>query len=80
MSLQNHTLTVEQAAAIIGISRGTAYEAARKGDLQVVRFGRRLVVPAAKLAALLGVDTMELASRAAALANDNSEPSNARAA
>jgi len=39
------TLTVEEAAAILGISRGTAYEACRSGEIPSLRFGRRIVVP-----------------------------------
>jgi excisionase family DNA binding protein len=49
-------LTVEEAAALLRISRGTAYEAARRGELPTVRLGRRLLVPRARLAALLGTD------------------------
>lgn len=50
------TLTVEEAAELLGVSRGTAYEAARRGELPVVRIGRRLLVPRARLAELLGGD------------------------
>lgn len=40
------TLTVEEAAKTLGISRGTAYQLAREGRLPVVRAGeRRLLVP-----------------------------------
>jgi len=39
------TLTVPEAAVLLGISRGSAYEAARIGTLPVRRIGRRLVVP-----------------------------------
>jgi excisionase family DNA binding protein len=48
------TLTVEQAAKHLGISRGLAYEAARNGQLPTIRLGRRLLVPRAKFLALLG--------------------------
>lgn len=47
------TLTVPEAAQILGISRSTAYELARVGTLPVLRLGRRLVVPTRALAALL---------------------------
>jgi excisionase family DNA binding protein len=50
------TLTVPEAARLLGVSRGVAYEAARTGDLPVVKLGRRLVVPRARLTALLGED------------------------
>ncbi|MEE9201814.1 MAG: helix-turn-helix domain-containing protein [Dehalococcoidia bacterium] len=47
------TLTVPQAAQALGICRGTAYEAARRGELPTVRIGRRLLVPRAALERLL---------------------------
>lgn len=43
------TVTVEEAARILGISRGLAYELARRHELPVIRLGRRLVVPTARL-------------------------------
>lgn len=50
------TLTVEQAARVLGIGRSTAYELVRTGDLKHVRLRRRIVVPVAHLAERLGVD------------------------
>jgi excisionase family DNA binding protein len=47
------TLTVEQTAKLLGIGRSTAYELVRTGDIPSLRLGRRIVVPAARLAALL---------------------------
>ncbi len=51
-------LPVPEAGAYLGLSRSGAYEAARTGVLPIIRIGRkRMVVPAAKLAALLGSTT-----------------------
>jgi excisionase family DNA binding protein len=47
------TLTVEEAAAILGISRAFAYEAVRRGDIPSIRIGRRVLVPQAALARML---------------------------
>jgi excisionase family DNA binding protein len=47
------TLTVPEAARALGISRNSAYEAVRRGELGAVRLGRRLVVPRAALSRLL---------------------------
>lgn len=47
------TLTVEEAGRLLGIGRGLAYEAARRGDIPTLRIGRRLVVPRAALDSLL---------------------------
>lgn len=49
------TLTVEQAGKVLGISRSTAYELVRAGDIPSLRLGRRLVVPVARVADGLGV-------------------------
>jgi excisionase family DNA binding protein len=58
------TLTVEQAAGILGISRGLAYELAARGEIPCLRLGRRIVVPRAALAKMLdevdGTDRPEI--------------------
>jgi excisionase family DNA binding protein len=46
---------VEQACALLGISRSAGYRAAATGDLPTIRFGRRLYVPTARLCALIGL-------------------------
>ena len=38
-------LTVIEAAELLGISKGSAYEAARTGQIPTIRIGRRLIVP-----------------------------------
>lgn len=48
------TVSVDEAARLLGISRGLAYEAARRGELPTLRLGRRLLVPRARLLELLG--------------------------
>ncbi|MDQ3973805.1 MAG: helix-turn-helix domain-containing protein [Actinomycetota bacterium] len=50
-----HTLAVEQAGELLGISRRSAYRAAASGELPTLRLGRRLLVPTARLLALLGL-------------------------
>jgi excisionase family DNA binding protein len=52
-NLQKGTYTVEEAAAILGVGRSTAYEAANNGDIPAVRIGRRLLVPKLALQNLL---------------------------
>ena len=52
------TFTIEEAAELLGISRNSAYAAARSGELAgvpVIRVGRRMIVPASPLRALLGL-------------------------
>ena len=48
------TLTVEEAAAVLGVSRGNAYEAVRSGALPSLRLGARILVPVPRLLAMLG--------------------------
>ena len=43
------TLTVEEAAASLGISRASADEAVRRGEIPAIRIGRRILVPLAAL-------------------------------
>jgi len=47
--------TVTEAAELLGVSRAFAYELAARGELPVLRLGRRLVVPKAALLALVGM-------------------------
>jgi excisionase family DNA binding protein len=46
-------VTVGEAAAILRISRGAAYQAAKAKELPTIRIGRRLLVPIAALERLL---------------------------
>jgi excisionase family DNA binding protein len=49
-------LTVEEAAALVGIGRSAGYEAVRAGALPSVRIGNRVIVPTLPLLRLLGAD------------------------
>ncbi len=57
MGDESLVLTVEEAAKVLRISRGLAYELVRRGDLPSLRLGRRLVVPRHRLLALVGGDS-----------------------
>ncbi len=50
------TLTVPEAGRVFGMSRGSAYQAAQRGELPTIRIGRRIVVPVPALLRLLGAD------------------------
>lgn len=56
------TLSVPAAAALIGVGRTLAYEAARNGQIPVVRIGNRLVVPKRRLLKMLEGDEAAPAS------------------
>jgi excisionase family DNA binding protein len=51
------TYTVEEAAVLLGISRGSAYAAARRGELPTIRIQRRVLVPIGRLHELLGIQS-----------------------
>lgn len=46
-------LSVPEAAKLLGISRGLAYQLAGRGKLPVVRFGRRILIPRGTLEKML---------------------------
>jgi excisionase family DNA binding protein len=48
-------LQVEQACALLGISRSAGYRAATAGDLPILRLGRRIYVPTVQPLAMLGL-------------------------
>jgi excisionase family DNA binding protein len=48
------TLSVPEAASLLGIGKNTAYDAARTGALPTIRLGSRLLVPVPHLLRLLG--------------------------
>jgi excisionase family DNA binding protein len=54
------TMSVERASEILGISVRSAYRAVARGEVPVLKLGRRLLVPTARLFALLGYPAEEL--------------------
>lgn len=74
--MENHidhplTLTVEQAAKVLGIGRSTAYELVHTGDIPSLRLGRRIVVPVSQIAERLGVTPDEVRGLIGARASGN---------
>jgi len=49
-------LTIDEAADILRISRQSAYEAARRGEIPTIRLGRRILVPLRALEKLIGAE------------------------
>jgi excisionase family DNA binding protein len=49
-------LSVEEAGRVVGLKRSASYDAARRGELPTITFGRKLLVPTAKLLTLLGLE------------------------
>ncbi len=53
MDKKKLTLTVDETAKCLGIGRNSAYEAIARGEIPVIRVGKRLLVPKAALEILL---------------------------
>lgn len=53
---QKPTLSVEDAAGLLKISRASAYQGVKAGEIPSIRVGRRILVPTAALLTLLGMD------------------------
>ncbi len=51
--MERRTYTVTEAATVLGISRTSAYERVRAGDLPALRLGRRIVITRAVVDAML---------------------------
>ena len=47
MNTERLTLTVAEAAEKLGISLPVAYQAVKRGEIPVIRIGRRILVPIA---------------------------------
>src|SRR5262249_55281600 len=57
--LTRQTVTIPEAAAILGIPRSTAYKLANEGVIPTLRLGRRKLVSRAVLNRMLGSDDAE---------------------
>lgn len=55
-ALTKPTISVTDAGKLFfGLARCASYDAAKRGDFQTIKVGRRIVVPVAPLAASLGL-------------------------
>jgi excisionase family DNA binding protein len=53
------TMSVNDAAILLGVSRSAAYRAAKAGQIPTIAFGRRLLVPTCRLLEMLGLPLEE---------------------
>lgn len=53
MKSEREIYTVDEAGAKLGLSRNSAYEAVRRGEIPSIRIGRRILVPKAAFDRLL---------------------------
>ena len=53
LQIERRTVTIEEAARLLGVSRNKAYDAAHRGEIPTIKIGKRLLVPIAALERLL---------------------------
>jgi len=53
MEVERLTLSVAEAAKILGISRNTAYELVKQKQIPYIRFGKRILIPRKRLEQIL---------------------------
>jgi excisionase family DNA binding protein len=52
------TCSVEQAASVLGVGRGHAYQSVKTGELPVIHLGRRVLVKTSALRRMLADQTV----------------------
>jgi hypothetical protein len=75
-ALKGPTTTVPVVGDLLGLSKNKAYEAAAKGEIPILRFGKRIVVPTMPIRRMLGIETAThtQASHRAQVGNDEGQP------
>ena len=53
------TITVQEYARFVGVSKDTVYEAAARGELRCLKLGARILLPTAPILAELGYSVSE---------------------
>ena len=70
------TLSVDEVAEALGVSRGLAYEAVRQGEIPSIRVGKRILVPRHAFSLMLeraGASPSRLAGGTAAIRDGSRE-------
>ncbi len=57
------TLTVDEVARLLKLSRNSCYEAIKRGDIPSLRIGKRILIPRAALEAILNRPTSPLSKQ-----------------
>lgn len=50
------TMSVSEVAGLLGVCRSTMYQAVRRGEIPVIKIGKRYLVPTAHVAHILGIE------------------------
>lgn len=75
---QKLTVSLSIAGAALGLSKNPTYEAARRGEIPVIKVGRSLRVPTAPLRRLLGIEDADGAEQAVSSAGTARGVANSR--
>jgi excisionase family DNA binding protein len=51
--MQKQTYSVPEAAKILGLNRNSGYDAVKRGEIPVIKIGKRLLVPKVAIERLL---------------------------
>jgi hypothetical protein len=54
--LDRPTITIPEAGRLLDLSRNSAYDAAKRGEIPTLRFNKRIVVPTMALRRMLGLE------------------------
>jgi excisionase family DNA binding protein len=68
------TMSVPEAAQVLGVGRDAAYRAVARGEIPHLRVGRRILVPVAALERMLDIDHQPVAGGHAHGRADGDEP------
>ena len=71
---QGRVKTLEEVAALLRISRGSAYEAAKRKEIPTIRIGRRLLVPSDALERLLSGKNADPSSAVTPMSGEATSP------
>lgn len=55
---ERQTLSIPEAAVILGIGRNATYEAVKRGEIHAIRIGGRILVPRREIEYMLTGDTI----------------------
>lgn len=72
MDRERLTVTVEEAARLLGVSRAFAYELVARKELPSVRLGRRVIIPRRALERLLDVEPKPTSGQVAVMSTAKS--------
>lgn len=61
MTIKRKTITVEEGAAALDISRSLAYAAVRRGEIPSIKIGNRTLIPRTKFEEKFGIEIGEAA-------------------